>query len=110
MVAVSVVCADTDEHARWIAAPNGLSFLQLRKGRPGPLPSPQEAADYPYTDLEREIVRDRMESAVVGSPDTVAEGLTALLDATEANELMITTMVHDHADRLRSYELVAKLR
>ena len=109
MVAATVVCAETDERARWLAGSGALSFLRLRSGRPGPVPSPQEAAAYPYTELERAFVEDRQASQIVGSPQTVRRGITELLDATAADELMITTMVFDPADRLSSFERVAAL-
>lgn len=108
MLGVSVVCADTDEHARYLAGPGALAFLRLRTGRPGKYPTPEEAAAYPYTEMERHFVEDRLRSAVIGSPETVRAGLADLADRTGANELMITTMVHDHADRIRSYRLVAE--
>ncbi len=109
LVAVAVMCAGTDERARWLAAPSALSFLRLRSGRPGTLPSPEEAAAYPYTDLERAFVQERMSSQVIGSPATVRRGIADLLAATDADELMITTIVFDPADRRRSFELVADL-
>jgi luciferase family oxidoreductase group 1 len=109
MVAAAVVCAETDERARWLAGSGALSFLRLRSGRPGPLPSPEEAAAYPYTDLERAFVEDRQASQIVGSPETVQRGITELLEATVADELMSTTMVFDPADRLSSFERVAAL-
>jgi luciferase family oxidoreductase group 1 len=109
MVAAAVVCADTDERARWLAGPGALSFLRLRAGRPGPLPSPEEAAAYPYNELERAFVQDRQDTQLIGSPETVRRGLAELLKATAADELMITTMVFDPADRLRSFELIAAL-
>lgn len=109
MLGVSVVAAETDERARYLAAPSGLTFLSLRKGRPIPLPTPEEAAAYPYTDIERVFIEDRASSSVIGSPETVHKGLETLLADTGADELMITTMVHDQADRVRSYELVAEL-
>jgi len=109
MVAAAVVCADTDERARWLAGPGALSFLRLRAGRPGPLPSPEEAAAYPYNELERAFVQDRQATQLIGSPQTVRRGLAELLKATAADELMITTMVFDPADRLRSFELIAAL-
>ncbi len=107
MVAVAVVCADSDERAQWLSGSGALSFLRLRTGRPGPLPSPEEAAAYPYTPLDREIIASRRAGNIVGAPDTIRRGLTGLLAATGADELMITTMVYDPADRLRSFELVA---
>ncbi|HET6285505.1 MAG TPA: LLM class flavin-dependent oxidoreductase [Amycolatopsis sp.] len=109
MLGVSVVAAETDERAQYLAAPSGLTFLSLRKGRPIPLPTPEEAAAYPYTDIERVFIEDRAASSIIGSPETVHKGLETLLADTGANELMITTMVHDQADRVRSYELVAGL-
>lgn len=109
MLGVSVVAAETDERAQYLAAPSGLTFLSLRKGRPIPLPTPEEAAAYPYTDIERVFIEDRAASSIIGSPETVHKGLETLLADTGANELMITTMVHDQADRVRSYELVSEL-
>ncbi|GAA4085919.1 LLM class flavin-dependent oxidoreductase [Actinomadura miaoliensis] len=109
MIAVSVTAAESDERARELAAPQALSFLRLRQGRPGPLPTPAETAAHPYTPLEREIIQARMDSQVVGGPDTVRRQMDALVEQTAADEVMVTTMVYDHADRLRSYELLAGL-
>jgi luciferase family oxidoreductase group 1 len=109
MVAAAVVCAETDERARFLAGSGALSFLRLRSGRPGRMPSPEEAATHPYTELERAFVEDRLATQIVGSPETVQRGIADLLDATKADELMITTMVYDSADRLSSFERVAAL-
>jgi luciferase family oxidoreductase group 1 len=109
MLGAAVTCADTDERAKWLAAPGGLSFLSLRRGRPIPLPSPEEADAYEYSDMDRAFISDRMSTQYVGSPETVRKGLEDLVSETGANELMITTMTHDPADRRRSYELVAEL-
>ena len=73
------------------------------------LPSPEEAAAYPYSDSERAFVEDRQASQIIGSPGTVRRGVAGLLEATQADELMITTMVFDPADRLTSFNLVADL-
>ncbi|SCL59299.1 luciferase family oxidoreductase, group 1 [Micromonospora yangpuensis] len=108
MVAVNAVCADTDERAEWLAAPSALSFLRLRSGRPEPLATPQEAAEYPYTEVEREFVLARREGQALGSPETVRRQLTELLARTGADELMLTTLVYDVADRVRSFELIAE--
>jgi luciferase family oxidoreductase group 1 len=107
MVAVNAICADTDEHAQWLSGPAALSFLRLRAGRPEPLASPEEAAAYPYTDQEREFARDRFTAQAVGSPETVRQQLTGLLDRTQADELMLTTMVYSIQDRIHSFELIA---
>ncbi len=109
MVTVQVVCADTDEQADRIALPAALSFLRLRQGRPGPLPSPETAAAHPWTAEERAFVMHRREGQAIGGPETVAKALAALLAGTAADELMITTQAYDPADRIRSVEVVAEL-
>jgi luciferase family oxidoreductase group 1 len=107
LVGVAVVCAETHERAARLALPGALSFLRLRSGQPGLLPTPEEAAAYPYTPLEQAFVQQRQAHQVVGDPSAVTDGLATLLEQTGADELMLTTVVHDHADRVRSYELVA---
>jgi luciferase family oxidoreductase group 1 len=108
MVAVSAICADTDAEAEWLAGPAGLSFLRLRMGRPGRIPTPRQAADYPYSPIEREFVLRRREGQALGSPETVTAQLNELLNRTQADELMLTTMVYDIDARIRSYELIAE--
>ncbi|UGS38745.1 LLM class flavin-dependent oxidoreductase [Capillimicrobium parvum] len=107
MIGVQAICADTDEQARWIATPGGLSFLRLRSGRPGTFPSPEEAAAQNHTPAEQAFIDRWLAGHVIGSPQTVRDGLLELQARTGADEMMLTTMVHDHADRIRSYELVA---
>jgi alkanesulfonate monooxygenase SsuD/methylene tetrahydromethanopterin reductase-like flavin-dependent oxidoreductase (luciferase family) len=104
-----VVCAETDERARFLAGSGALAFLRLRSGRPGPLPSPEEAAAHPYNELERAFIDDRLATQIIGAPQTVQRGIADLVDASQADELMITTMVYDPADRLGSFERVAAL-
>jgi luciferase family oxidoreductase group 1 len=109
MVAVAVVCADTDERAEWLHGSSRLSVMRLRSGTPGPLPTPEEAAVYPYTPDEQVRIRAFTADHVVGGPEAVRRGLDELLAITQADELMVTTNVHDHRERLRSFELVAQL-
>src|SRR5580693_2056172 len=108
MVAAGVICAETDERARFLAGSSALSFLRLRQGRPGRVPSPEEAAAYSYSDLEQAFIADRQATQLIGAQDTVRSGLTELLKRTEADELMLTTQTYSPADRLRSFELVAQ--
>jgi luciferase family oxidoreductase group 1 len=107
MVAVAVVCAATQEEARWQAGPSALSMLQIRTNRLGPLPTPETAAAYRYTEGERALVDSVTGTHVVGDPDTVRRELVELATRTAADELMVTTRVHGYADRLRSFELLA---
>ncbi|WP_433463230.1 LLM class flavin-dependent oxidoreductase [Spirillospora sp. CA-128828] len=109
MIGVSVTAASTDEEARELAAPQALAFLRLRQGRPGLLPTPEEAASHPYTPLERQMIDARLADQVVGGPDGVRKQLDALIERTGVDEVMVTTQVYDHADRLRSYDILAGL-
>ena len=108
MVAVAAVCAGSDARARRLHGSTRLSILRLRSGSPGTLPSPEEAAAYEYTADEAAMVDGFVADHVVGDPDTVRQGLDDLLRRTAADELMVTTNVFDHAERLRSYELIAQ--
>ena len=108
MVAVSAICADTDEQAQWLSGPAALSVLQLRAGTPQPLASPQQAAAYPYSAQDRRIVGERFAGQAIGSPETVGRQLAGLAERTRADELMLTTMVYDIEDRIRSFELIAE--
>jgi luciferase family oxidoreductase group 1 len=107
LVCASVMCAPTDQEARELAQPSLLGFLKLRAGRPGTTPTPEETANYPYTDIERAHMADRQKDQVIGSPATVERKLRELQEATAADELMIVTSAFDPADRLRSFQLVA---
>lgn len=108
MIGAAVLCAETDEAARRLALPGALQFLQLRLGRPGRVPTPDEAAAYPYTAEERRFVEDRLASQVIGGPATVRDGVRELVERTGVDELMVVTTTHGGADRLRSYELLAE--
>jgi len=111
LLSVSVIAADTDEHAERLAGPTRLKVLSRLRGRRILLPSPEDAAAYPYTDADRAEIAARAGGVLTGSPDTLRSRLRDLLDRTGAGagagELMVTTPVYAHADRRRSYELLA---
>ncbi|HEY3686062.1 MAG TPA: LLM class flavin-dependent oxidoreductase [Streptosporangiaceae bacterium] len=109
LVSVSVIAADTDERAEWLAGPTRLKVLSRLRGNRILLPSPEDAAAYPYTAADRTEIAARSGGVLTGSPATLRGHLRALLAATGTDELMVTTPVYDHADRRRSYELVAEI-
>jgi luciferase family oxidoreductase group 1 len=109
MVCASVLIADSYDQARRLALPGALSFVQLRQGRPGELPSVAEAEAHPWTERERAFAEERLDSQVLGSPVEARQQLERLLADTQADELMVTTTAHAFADRVRSYELLATL-
>ena len=108
MVAVSVICAPTPEEATWLSGSSALSILQLRSGRLGLLPSPEEAAAYPFSAGEQAVVDDVMSTHLIGDPATVHQGLVTLAERTQADEFIISTRAHSYEDRVRSLSLIAK--
>jgi luciferase family oxidoreductase group 1 len=107
ILATHVVCADTDAEADRLAATVDLNIVRRAKGEYLPLASPQDAAAYDYSPADRARVAKNRERMAVGSPATVKAKLAPLLASCQADELMVTTMIYDHAARKHSYELLA---
>jgi luciferase family oxidoreductase group 1 len=108
ILATAVIAADSDAEADRIAASAQLHYVRRAKGEYLPLESPEAAAAYPYTPIDRERMTRQRARLAVGSAAVVKDRLLARVEATRADELMITTMVYDHAARRRSYELLAE--
>ena len=108
MAGVSVVAADADDEARRLFTSLQMQFVNLRRGRPGQLNPPVDSLDNFWSAAERAGVEHALRYAVVGSPDVVRRGLETFAADTGVDELMITSQIHDHAARLRSYEIVAQ--
>jgi alkanesulfonate monooxygenase SsuD/methylene tetrahydromethanopterin reductase-like flavin-dependent oxidoreductase (luciferase family) len=107
MLGVTVVVADSEDRAKWLTGSGALGFLRLRSGHPDVLPTPEEAAEYRFTPQERESIKAWTSSHVVGSPGSVRPRLEELAERTGADEIMVSTMLHGHDDRLESYRLLA---
>jgi len=108
ILALSVFCADTEAAARRMASSALLSFVQLRSGRPGRMPSPDEAMAHTFTPEEQALVASYKELQIVGTFEQVRARIDDLVARTEADEVMIATHASDLAARIRSYELVAE--
>ncbi|MGW4910729.1 LLM class flavin-dependent oxidoreductase [Streptomyces sp. NPDC004270] len=107
-VSADVVVAEDDATARELATGYGAWVRSIRTAEGAiPFPTPDEARAHVWTDEDRELVQDRLDTQFVGSPQHVADRLEQLQEATGADELLITTITHDQADRVRSYELLA---
>ena len=107
-VSADVVVAETEAAARELATGYGLWVRSIRTAEGAiEFPTPEQARRHVWTDADRELVADRVDTQFTGTPGQVADQLERLRDATEADELIITTITHDHADRVRSYQLLA---
>jgi luciferase family oxidoreductase group 1 len=109
MPAIAVYAADTDREARRLFTSLEQAFAQLRRGSPGPLPPPVDRIEERLTPLEQAMIEHAFAYAVVGSKETVRQGIRAFIEETQADELMITAGIYDHAARLRSFEIVAEI-
>jgi alkanesulfonate monooxygenase SsuD/methylene tetrahydromethanopterin reductase-like flavin-dependent oxidoreductase (luciferase family) len=108
-VSADVVVADSEAAAWELATGYGLWVRSIRTAEGAiQFPTPDEARRHVWSDADRALVADRTDTQFVGSPGQVADRLERLRDATQADELIITTITHDHADRVRSYQLLAE--
>ena len=109
MVAVTCVCAPTDDEAHRLAAPLRVAIVKNRTGRRAPIVTIDEALAYSFTADERAIADEFFTGAVIGAPQAVAAGLRELAERTGADELMISALLPDLAARTRSLELIAQV-
>ncbi|MEU5367771.1 LLM class flavin-dependent oxidoreductase [Streptomyces sp. NPDC005951] len=107
LIGVSALAADDDREARRQVLTGALSMVRLRTGRPGLIPSPEEAEAYDFSPMEREFVDGWLANVIHGTADEVRTGLDGLAKRTGADELMITANAHGGDARLRSYGLIA---
>lgn len=108
LLALTVICAPTDEEADWLAKTMDLMWVRMRRGERGRLPSPEEGAAYDYSPEEQHVVNQYRRIAIVGSPDTVRERIDTVARETKADEVMVSATIYDDEARLRSFELVAE--
>lgn len=108
-VSADVVVAEDELTARELAAGYGPWVRSIRTAEGAiEYPTPDEAAQYPWTDADQALVADRLQTQFVGTAKQVADRLEILRDATGADELIVTTITHKHSDRVRSFELLAE--
>jgi alkanesulfonate monooxygenase SsuD/methylene tetrahydromethanopterin reductase-like flavin-dependent oxidoreductase (luciferase family) len=107
MVAVTTLCAETNDKADYLAGPLRLSTLLLRTGRPAPMTSPETVAERGFSDDEVALLRQATASHIVGDPTKVADGLAELSKRTHVDEIMVSTRAFALRDRMQSLELTA---
>jgi luciferase family oxidoreductase group 1 len=110
MLGVNVVAADTDSDARLLLTSLQQAFVNLRSGRPTPLPPPVDGFAGRLTPEQATLLDDVLACAAIGAPDTVLRRLQDLVNRTGADELILTSQIYDHGARLRSFEIASGLR
>jgi alkanesulfonate monooxygenase SsuD/methylene tetrahydromethanopterin reductase-like flavin-dependent oxidoreductase (luciferase family) len=106
---VHVICADTAEQARRLAASRNLTKLKTPLGRREGVPSVAEALAYPYTVEDIAYIREFSASSIEGGPPQIKTQLEAIRTQYNTSDIGIVTVCHDFADRVRSYELVVEV-
>lgn len=109
MVALNVFAAATDQEAERLATSHQQSFINLLRGTPSKIQPPVDDMDAVWTPSEKLMVEQRLGGTIIGSRDKVGRELRAFVDRTKADEIIVHSMIFDHAARLRSYEIVAEL-
>ncbi len=109
MVGVNVVAAETDEEARRLFTTVQQSFTNLVRGTGGKLQAPIDNIDEYWTPAEKLHASRMLEYSIVGSRETVRQGLERFVELTRADELMIVCSLYDHAARVRSYEIISEI-
>jgi luciferase family oxidoreductase group 1 len=107
MLGVSAIAAETDREAQRLQTSLFQTFINLRRGRPGPLPPPDESFLDAIAPAERAMLDQALACAIVGGPETVRSALEAFIARTGADELILTAQIYDHGARLRSFEIIA---
>ncbi|GLR11113.1 LLM class flavin-dependent oxidoreductase [Mixta theicola] len=105
MVCVNIVAAETEREARFLFTSMQQQFINLRRGKPGPLPAPVENMDNLWSPSEQYGVQQALSMSIVGDMTKVQHGLAALIRETQADEIMVNGQIFDRQARLRSFEL-----
>ena len=109
MMAISVLCAGTDEEADRLAKSREVWAMRLRTtGNPGPVPPVEEALEVAKDPRVKHWLASIRRRSVVGSPTTVRAALEQHAANYEVDEIMAVTICHDFEARKRSYALLAE--
>lgn len=109
ILAAGVCAAETDAEAEFLRSSQILAFARLRMGRPGKLPFPVEDVSVEVPDAMLELVEHALSVSAVGARETVKTGFARIIERYRPDELMVTGMIHDHAARVRSFEIAAEV-
>ncbi len=108
MVGVNVFAAESEAEARLLFSSLQQAFVNLRSGRPGKLPAPVAGFEGQLDRHARAMLDNALSCSVVGTRETVRQGIAEIAGRTGADELMVTAQIHDHGARLRSFEILAQ--
>lgn len=109
MIGLNIIAADTDAEARKLATSQEQQFLNLIRGRTGPLNPPVDSMDALWNLQEEAHIRKQLSYTITGNKATVQEKLQQVLQDTGADEIIVSAQIYEHEARLRSYQYLAEL-
>ena len=110
MLGFNIFAADTDAEARLLATSMQQAFVNLRSGNPTQLPPPLRDYDAALPPAAKAMLNDVLACSAIGGPDTVRQKISAFVERTQPDELLMTSQIFDHAARLHSFEIAASIR
>jgi luciferase family oxidoreductase group 1 len=108
IVGVNIIAAESDDKARRLATTQQMSFANIFRGARGLSQPPIDDIESYWTPMEKAQAERMLKRSIVGAPDTVRKGMAALIEETQADELIVVSDVYEHVQRLRSFELIAE--
>jgi len=108
MAGVNIIAAESDDEARRLATTQQMSFTNIFRGARGLSQPPIDDIETYWTPMEKAQAKRMLARSIVGSLDTVRKGMAALVEETQADELIVVSDVYEHVQRLRSFELIAE--
>jgi len=108
MLAFNVFAADSQDEAQYLASSMQQAFVNLRSGRPSQLPPPVHGYLQGLGPAERALLDEVLSCTAIGTPAEVRAALKAFIARTQADELLITSQIYDHAARRRSFGIAAQ--
>ncbi|MDA0238289.1 MAG: LLM class flavin-dependent oxidoreductase [Proteobacteria bacterium] len=108
MVCVFVICAESNEEAEHLAASIDHRRVMMATGKESEIMPSEEAAGWPYSEREKEIIQQERSRVILGTPENIRVQLSKIKNDFQADELMILTITGDYRTRVKSYELIAK--
>jgi luciferase family oxidoreductase group 1 len=109
MLGLNVFAADTDEEARLLFTCLQQAFVNLRTGRPAPLPPPLAGYEDRIEPRIADMLANVLRCAIVGGPATIAVGLSSFIAAHQPDEIMVTAQIYDAAARQKSYDILSDI-
>jgi luciferase family oxidoreductase group 1 len=108
ILCLSVICAPSDEEAKYLGTSQAVNWARFLTGEQRQLTSPEKAMEHVLTPQQRQIIEHQSSLWMIGDPSQLAEAISEKARAAGADEVMITTTIHSYALRRRSYQLLAE--